>query len=158
MSLEKINVLEFNQYIKSDKLPYIIHADMEPLIIKIDWCANNPENYLRKKLGQCIPFGYSKPTIWTFAKVLRIFKRKHKKHNWFWKQKTVTVNRKRIKFYQDARNCCICGRRVLKKLSKSINYRKVRNYWHYTEKYRGAAHSIRNSKIDMPNESPCSFS
>ena len=36
MSLEKINVLEFNQYIKSDKLPYIIHADMEPLIIKID--------------------------------------------------------------------------------------------------------------------------
>ena len=28
---------------KSDKIPYIIYADVESLINKIDGCANNPE-------------------------------------------------------------------------------------------------------------------
>ena len=43
MPLEKNNILEFNRYIKSDKMPYIIYADIESLIRKIDGCANNPE-------------------------------------------------------------------------------------------------------------------
>ena len=32
MSSEKDNILEFNQYMKSDKLPSIIYADIEYLI------------------------------------------------------------------------------------------------------------------------------
>ena len=39
----KDNVLKCNQYMKSDKMPYIIYADIESLIKKIDRCANNPE-------------------------------------------------------------------------------------------------------------------
>ena len=39
---EKENILEFNQYMKSDKMAYIIFADIESLIRKIDGCANNP--------------------------------------------------------------------------------------------------------------------
>ena len=31
---EKDNILEFNQYMKSDKMPYIIYADIESLIKK----------------------------------------------------------------------------------------------------------------------------
>ena len=34
---------------KSDKMPYIVYADIESLIRKIDQCANNPENFLNKK-------------------------------------------------------------------------------------------------------------
>ena len=34
MPSEKDNVLEFNQYMKSDKMPYIIYADTESLIKK----------------------------------------------------------------------------------------------------------------------------
>ena len=30
MPTEKDNVLEFNQYLKSDKMAYIIYADIEP--------------------------------------------------------------------------------------------------------------------------------
>ena len=30
----KNNILEFNQYMKSDKMPYIIYADIESLIKK----------------------------------------------------------------------------------------------------------------------------
>ena len=34
MSSEKDNILEFNQYMKSDKMSYIIYADTESLIKK----------------------------------------------------------------------------------------------------------------------------
>ena len=43
MPSEKNSLLEFNQYMKSDKMPYIIYVDMESLIKKIDGCANNSE-------------------------------------------------------------------------------------------------------------------
>ena len=43
MPSEKDNVLELNQYLKSDKMPYIIYADTESLIKKRDGCANNLE-------------------------------------------------------------------------------------------------------------------
>ena len=32
MPSEKDNILEFNQYIRSDKMPYIVYADIESLI------------------------------------------------------------------------------------------------------------------------------
>ena len=34
MPLEKDNILEVNQYMKSDKMPYIIYADIKSLIKK----------------------------------------------------------------------------------------------------------------------------
>ena len=37
-------ILEFNEYQKSDKAPFIIYADLEYLIDKIDRCKNNPQN------------------------------------------------------------------------------------------------------------------
>ena len=36
MPSEKDNILEFNQYMKSDKMSCIIYADMESLINKIE--------------------------------------------------------------------------------------------------------------------------
>ena len=38
MSPKKKNILKFNQYSTSDKTPYIIYADIESLIKKIDGC------------------------------------------------------------------------------------------------------------------------
>ena len=35
---EKDNILVFNQYMKSDKIPYTIYADIEPLILKKGMC------------------------------------------------------------------------------------------------------------------------
>ena len=54
MPLEKANILEFNQYMKSIKMPYIIHADIESLVKKIDGCSNNPENSSTTKIGELI--------------------------------------------------------------------------------------------------------
>ena len=40
-------------------MPYIIYADIEFLISKIDGCANNPEKSSTVKIGKHIPCGYS---------------------------------------------------------------------------------------------------
>ena len=50
MSFEDIKILEFNQYQKSDKAPFITYADLECLIEKIDRCKNNPENSSTTKI------------------------------------------------------------------------------------------------------------
>ena len=46
----------------SDKMLYVIYADIESLIRRIDGCANNPENSLETKVGENIPWRYSIPT------------------------------------------------------------------------------------------------
>ena len=48
-------------------------------------------------------------------------------------------------------------KKILKKLSKSINYRNVRAHCHYKGKYRGAAHTIYNLNFNVPNEIPAVF-
>ena len=66
MPSEKNKILEFNQHMKSDKMPYIIYADIESLIKKVNGCANNPENFLTTKVGEHIPCECSMSTIWAF--------------------------------------------------------------------------------------------
>ena len=41
-------ILEFNQYQKSDKTPFINYADVQSLMEKIDGCRNNPEKHLQE--------------------------------------------------------------------------------------------------------------
>ena len=40
----------------------------------------------------------------------------------------------------------------MQKCTKDRNYRKVRDHCHYTCKYKGAAHSICNLKLTVPND------
>ena len=56
---EKDNILEFNQHMTSDKMPYIIYADIESIIKTIDRCKDNPENFTTTKIREHIPCGYS---------------------------------------------------------------------------------------------------
>ena len=58
MLLEKNNILKFNQYTKLDKMPYIIYADLECLVKRIEGCANNPQKSSTIKIGGYIPCGY----------------------------------------------------------------------------------------------------
>ena len=69
----------------------------------------------------------------------------------------LPLTKEEIKLHQDAKVCYICGEKILKKLSKRINYPKVRDYLHYTDKYKGAAHSIYNLKFNVHNETPAVF-
>ena len=58
MQQKRKKILEFNQYIKSYKKSYIIYADIESLIGKIDGCANNPEKSSTIEIEQNIPCPY----------------------------------------------------------------------------------------------------
>ena len=49
MPSEETKILELNQYQKSHKGPFIIYADFECIIEKIDWCINNSENLSSKQ-------------------------------------------------------------------------------------------------------------
>ena len=74
MPSEKDNVLEFNQYMKSDKMPYSIYANIESLIKKIDGFADNLENSPTTKvgttkIGEYIPCGCSMSTMWAFENI-----------------------------------------------------------------------------------------
>ena len=71
------------------------------------------------------------------------------------RKKMLPLTKEELKSNQDAKLRNICGKRVLQNLSKSINYRKIRDHCHYAEKYRGGAHSI--LKFNVPNEIPIGF-
>ena len=75
----------------------------------------------------------------------------------FEKRKTLLLTRKELKLHQDATECYVCGKRFLKKFANGKNYRNVRDHCHFTEKYRGAAHSICNLTFNVPNEIPVAF-
>ena len=69
MPPDDTKILEFNQYQKSDKGPFIIYADLECIIEKIDGCKNNPENSSTTKVSEHIRSGFSISTISSFVKI-----------------------------------------------------------------------------------------
>ena len=71
MPSEDTQILEFNQYQKFDKTPYIIYADLKYLIKKVGGCKNNPEKLSTRKVDAHIPCRYSMSTIWTLDGIER---------------------------------------------------------------------------------------
>ena len=63
MLSDKVEKLELKPYIKSNKMAYIIYADIESLIKKIDGSENNPEKSSTAKIRQHIPYWHSISTI-----------------------------------------------------------------------------------------------
>ena len=57
MPSEDTKMLEFNQYQKFDNAPFIIYADLEWLIEKIEGCKNNLEKSSTTKVGKHISSG-----------------------------------------------------------------------------------------------------
>ena len=73
MISEDTEILEFNQYQKFDKAPFIIYADLKCKIEKIDGCKYNPGNSSTTKVSKHILSGFSMSTISSF----RSIKNKH---------------------------------------------------------------------------------
>ena len=117
---------------KSDKMLYIVDADIESLIKKIEGCANNLENSPITQIGEHIPCGYSMTTTWVFDNIENKhtlyrgedcmknfceFLREHTKTIIDFEQKNMLpLTNEELKSYQDAKVCYICGKRFLKKV------------------------------------------
>ena len=69
MPSEDSKILKFNQYQKSDKALFIIYANFECIIEKIDGSKNNPENSSTTKVNEHIPSGFSMSTISSFRSI-----------------------------------------------------------------------------------------
>ena len=118
------DILEFNQYMKSYKMPYNIYTDNESLIKKIDGCANNPENSSTTKIGEHISFGYSMSTILAFDHIetkhtlycgkdcMKKFCTSLREHVKtiiaFEKKKMLSLIKEELKSHQDAKVYYIC--------------------------------------------------
>ena len=61
-------ILKFNQGEKSLKAPFIIYADLESLLEKMNTCHNNPEKSSTTKINKYTPSGYSLFTHYSFDK------------------------------------------------------------------------------------------
>ena len=59
MPEEDIEILMYNQGEKSMKVPFIIFADLESLLEKMNICPNNPEKSSTTKTNKHTPSGYS---------------------------------------------------------------------------------------------------
>ena len=46
MPTKENNIIEYNQGEKSIKLPFVVYADLECLLLKMSTCQNNPNHYL----------------------------------------------------------------------------------------------------------------
>ena len=69
MPSKDTKILELTWYQKTDKKPFIIYADLECIIEKIDRCKNDTKNSSTTKVSQNIPPGSSISTISSFRSI-----------------------------------------------------------------------------------------
>ena len=95
------------------------------------------ENSSTTKIGEYVPCGYSMSTIWSFNHIKNkhtLYRRKdcmkkfceslreHAKNiTDFEKKNMLPLTKEEQKSHQDANVCNICGKRILKRLFKSLN-------------------------------------
>ena len=159
-------ILKYDTYQKSDKAPFIIYADLECIIEKIQGCKNNPKNSFTTKVSKHIPSGFSMPTVSSF-------KRRENKHGIYRGKdymkncfellrecaiKIINFKKKKMKLlpkeqqesFENPKICNICKEKFKNKYLKDKRYHKVRDHCHYTGEYRGSAHSICNLELVYP--------
>ena len=171
MREEYIKTLKYNEGGKSMRLPFIIIADLECLLEKINTCHNNPEKSSTTKINKHTPSGYSLFTHCSFERTknkldhyrskncMKKFCSDLREHATkiinYEKKEMIPLTKKEEKKHIKQEVCYICK----KGFSTDDNNKKykVRDHCHYTGKYRGAAHDICNLKYKIPKEIPVVF-
>ena len=166
----KDNNIKYSHGEKSMKVPFIIYADLESLLEKMSTCINNPNESSTTKINKHTPSGYSIFTSCSFDELknklnyyrgkdcMKKFCKDLKEHATriinYEKKKIIPLTKEEKINYNDQQICYICKKEFEK--SDKKNY-KVRDYCHYTGKYRGAAHNICNLRYKVPKEIPVVF-
>ncbi|XP_065639665.1 uncharacterized protein LOC136072388 [Hydra vulgaris] len=114
-------MIEFKNYNKSMRVPFVVYADFESFIKPINTCSPNPNESYTKQ--------YQKHTPSSFCYYNKCFDEK------IYQSKLVTFTANKNNF-DNAKICHIC--------EKDLNEDKVRGHCHITGKYRGAAHNELN--------------
>ena len=163
---EDNKILKYVSGEKSLKVPFVIYADLECLLKKINTCQNNPDKSCTEKKATHRPSGYSLTTCCSFDKSLnerkyyrgedcmKIFCKDLKDQTMkiinCEKKEMIPLTNEEKESYENQKLCHICKKEF-------NNDNKVRDHCHYTGKYRGAAHNKCNLHYKIPKEIPVVF-
>ena len=121
MSSEGIKMLEVNQYQRSDQVTFIIYANLECTIGKIDECKNDPENLSTTKVKKNVLLDFSFRSMENKHDVYRCkdcrkkfceFLREHAMKIFNFKKKTLKLLRKKLQeLYENAKICYSCKKK-----------------------------------------------
>ena len=169
MPEEYNKILKYNKREKSMMVPFIIYADLECLLEKMDACHNNPEKIIN---NQHTPSGYSLFTHCSFDRTknkLNYYRGKDCMKNLcldlrehatkiinYEKKEMIPLTKKEEKRYNKQEVCYIC-KKGFSTNDSNKKYRKLRDHCHYSGKYKGAAHDICNLRQKIPKEIPVVF-
>ena len=139
--------------------PFIIYADLECLLKKMNTGNNNPEKSSTTKINKYTPSGYSLLTHCSFDTTknkLGYYRGKNCMKNFcldlrehttkiinYEKKKVIPLTKKEEKNHNKQEVCHIFKIKIITE-DNNKKYHKIRDYCHYTGKYRGAAHDICN--------------
>ena len=172
MPKEDNKILKYNHGEKSMRAPFIIYADLESLLEKMETCYINPEKSSTTKIYKHTPSGYSLFTHCSFNKAenkldyyrgkdcMKRFRKDLREHATkiinYEKKEMILLTKKEEKKHNKQEVCYKC-RKEFKADDSDKKYHKVRDHCHYSGKYRGTAHDICNLRYKIPKEIPVVF-
>ena len=172
MPNEYNKILKYNHGEKSIRAPFIIYADLESLLEKMNTCYDNQEKSSRTKINKHTPSGYSLFMHCSFNKAenkldyyrgedcMKKFCKDLREHATkiinYEKKEMIPLTKKEEKKHNKQEVCYIC-RKEFNTDDSDKKYHKVRGHCHYTGKYRDAAHDICNLRYKIPKEIPVVF-
>ena len=167
MPNEDNKIIKYNQGEKSIKLPFIIYADLECLLEKMNACHINPEESSITEINKHTPSGYSLFTHSSFDKTknkLDYYRGKDcmkklckdlREHATkiinYQKRDMIPLTKKEEENHNKQKVCYIC-KKEFNTGDSDKKHHKVKDHCHYTGKYRGAAHNICNLRYKIPKE------
>ena len=163
MSNKDNNILKYNHVEKSMKVPFIIYADMGPLLEKMSTCHYSPKVNKHTTSGYSLfihcSFDVTKNNLdyYRGQDYMKKFCKDVKEHG------TKIINYKKMiplscdenKSYKKQKVSYICKKEFSADNGNDNNdkeYYKVRDHCHYTGKYRGATHNISNLRYKTPKK------
>ena len=154
------------------RVSFIICADLECLLEKMNTCHNNPEQSSTTKVNKHTPSGNSLFTHCSFdrtknkldhyrgKKCMKNFCLDLREHATkiinYEKKEMIPLTKKEEKKHNKQEVCYICKKRFSTD-DNNKKYHKVRDHCHYNRKYRGTAHHICNLRYKIPKEIPVVF-
>ena len=164
---------KYNHGEKLLKVPFTIYADLECLLVKQQSCPNNPNESYPERKAMHKPCGYGLSLVFSFdskqnknsfyrgrdcskrfcsdLKELgtKIVKSKGKE--------MIRLKDNEDRYYEEQKKCYICQKVFCYNKNEKMNFKlckKVRDHYHYTRKFRGAAHSTCNLNYKVHQEVP----
>ena len=172
--------LKFENFVNSEKAPFVIYADFESKIIEMDNCNPNPNKSYTKKYQKHEPVSFSYYIKSFDESIYESRKRSYTKEKpedpdvvdifikWLEEDVRIIANmypkdmiltEEEVKQFNEATKCWICKGEFDNKVDKEgkIINGKVRDHCHYTGRFRGAAHNNCNLKYSIPKSVPVFF-